>query len=252
MTHVPDLSALFQASPYPYLLIDTSYVIVGANPSYLQATGRSADDIVGKHIFDAFPGNPDDPESTNLDEVHTSIALAITTRQAHTSALLRYAIPRSTPAGTVFEERYWSAVHTPVFDGKGDVAYVAQNAIDVTELYRFDVASRKYYLKREANAVPAIPNMNRPQMHEAMSRILTAERSQLQILFDQAPGFMAVLNGPEHRVEMVNEAFYKLVGGARPGGPARGGRLARAGWPGPRGAAGRRLCQRRARVAAQP
>jgi PAS domain S-box-containing protein len=54
--------------------------------------------------------------------------------------------------------------------------------------------------------------MNRPQMHEAMTRVLSAERSQLQILFDQAPGFIAVLTGPEHAFEMANEAYYKLVG----------------------------------------
>jgi PAS domain S-box-containing protein len=208
----PDFSALFSASPYPYLLIDTGFIIIGANPSYLRATGRTAADIIGKHIFDAFPANPDDPDSTNLDEVRVSIELAIATRAPHTSALLRYAVPRVTPDGTVFDERYWSAVHSPVFDASGAVAYVAQNAIDVTDLYRFDAATRKYYLKQDANAVPDIPQMNRPQLHEAMTRILTAERSQLQMLFNQAPGFIAVLTGPAYIVELANEAFFALVG----------------------------------------
>jgi PAS domain S-box-containing protein len=141
-----------------------------------------------------------------------SIALAIATRQPHTSALLRYAVPRETAAGTVFDERYWTAVHSPVFDDAGAVAFVSQNAIDVTDLYRFDATANKYYLKQDAHAVPELSQMNRPQMHEAMTRILSAERSQLQILFDQAPGFIAVLNGPNHVVEIVNEAYYQLVG----------------------------------------
>jgi PAS domain S-box-containing protein len=212
MTKKPDFSALFAASPYPYLLIDTDLILIGANPAYLRSTGRTADDIVGKHIFDAFPANPADPESTNLNEVRTSIEIAIATRQPHTSALLRYAVPRDTQAGTVFDARYWSAVHTPVFDDTGAVAFVAQNAIDVTDLYRFDASTQKYYLKQDANAVPDVPQMNRPQMHEAMTRILSAERSQMQILFDQAPGFIAVLIGPAHTVEMVNDAYYQLVG----------------------------------------
>ena len=97
MTIRPDFSALFAASPYPYLLIDTTFVIIGANPVYLQSTGRTADDIVGKNIFDAFPANPADPDSTNLEEVRASIELAIATRKPHTSALLRYAVPRKTP-----------------------------------------------------------------------------------------------------------------------------------------------------------
>ena len=208
----PDYSALFVASPYPYLLIDTGFIIIGANPAYLEATGRTFEDIVGKHIFEAFPANPADPASTNLDEVHGSIERAIATGKPHTSALLRYALPRATPEGTVFDERYWSVSHTPVRDASGAVAFVAQNAIDVTDLYRFEAGTRKYYLKQDANAVADLPHLNRPQMHEAMTRILNVERSQLQILFDQAPGFIAVLSGPEHTFEIVNEAYYQLVG----------------------------------------
>ena len=209
---LPDFSALFAASPYPYLLVDTQFVIIGANPAYLSATGRSADDIVGQHIFDAFPADPSDPESTNLAEVRTSIEMAIATGKPHVSALLRYAVPRQTPDGVVFDPRYWSAVHTPVFNAAGEVMFVSQNAIDVTDLYRFDAATRKYYLKPDANVVPDIAQMNQPLMHEAMTRILSAERSALQIMFDQAPGFIAVLTGRDHVFEMVNEAFYKLVG----------------------------------------
>jgi PAS domain S-box-containing protein len=212
MTKKPDFSALFAASPYPYLLIDTDFILIGVNPAYLRSTGRTADDILGKHIFEAFPANPADPESTNLSEVRASIELAIATRQPHTSALLRYAVPRATPDGIVFDARYWSAVHTPVFDDAGAVAFVAQNAIDVTDLYRFDAASRKYYLKQDANAVPDVPRLNQPQMHEAMTRILSAERSQLRTWFGQAPGFIAVLTGADHTFDMVNDAYYQLVG----------------------------------------
>jgi len=212
MTKKPDFSALFAASPYPYLLIDTECILIGANPAYLRSTGRMADDILGKHIFEAFPANPADPDSTNLSEVRTSIELAIATRQPHTSALLRYAVPRNTPDGIVFDARYWSAVHTPVFDEAGAVAFVAQNAIDVTDLYSFDAASGKYYLKRDANAVPDAPRLSQPQMHEAMTRILSAERSQLQVWFDHASGFIAVLTGADHTVDMVNDGWYQLVG----------------------------------------
>lgn len=212
MTSTPDYSALFRASPYPYLLIDTASVIIGANPAYLHATGRTALDIVGKHIFDAFPSNAADPDLTNQWEVQMSIALAMSTGQPHTSALLRYAVPLETPDGPQFEERYWSAVHTPVFDDAGKLIFVAQNAIDVTDLYCFDANSHKYVLKRQANSAADVPPMNHPQMHEAMTRILNDERSQLQSLFDQAPGFIAVLNSPALRFEMANAAFYALVG----------------------------------------
>ena len=54
--------------------------------------------------------------------------------------------------------------------------------------------------------------LNRPQIHEAMARILNVERTQLQVLFNQAPGFIAVLTGKNHVFEIVNEAYYQLVG----------------------------------------
>jgi PAS domain S-box-containing protein len=45
-----------------------------------------------------------------------------------------------------------------------------------------------------------------------LSRILNNEREHLRSLFNQAPGFVAVLMGPKHVFEMVNEAYYQLVG----------------------------------------
>ncbi|MDP9898612.1 ATP-binding protein [Variovorax ginsengisoli] len=40
----------------------------------------------------------------------------------------------------------------------------------------------------------------------------TAERDRLRALFQQAPGFMCVLKGPEHVFELVNESYVQLVG----------------------------------------
>ena len=38
------------------------------------------------------------------------------------------------------------------------------------------------------------------------------EAERIQQLFDRAPGFMVISNGPEHVFEMVNEAYRELVG----------------------------------------
>jgi diguanylate cyclase (GGDEF)-like protein len=39
-----------------------------------------------------------------------------------------------------------------------------------------------------------------------------AERTRLQQLFQQAPGFICVLQGPQHIFELANDAYYQLVG----------------------------------------
>ena len=44
-------------------------------------------------------------------------------------------------------------------------------------------------------------------------RELEDEREQLAQLFEQAPTFMAILRGPEHRFERVNPGYTRLVGG---------------------------------------
>lgn len=44
-------------------------------------------------------------------------------------------------------------------------------------------------------------------------RRLAFEREQFAQLFEQAPSFMAVLRGPEHRFEIVNPAYRRLIGG---------------------------------------
>jgi PAS domain S-box-containing protein len=43
-------------------------------------------------------------------------------------------------------------------------------------------------------------------------RRIAAERERLRELFHQAPGFVALLEGPEHVFRMVNDSYYQLVG----------------------------------------
>jgi signal transduction histidine kinase/CheY-like chemotaxis protein len=47
----------------------------------------------------------------------------------------------------------------------------------------------------------------------ALKNQLAMERDRLHTLFDQAPGFMAVLREPDHVFELVNTAYRRLVGG---------------------------------------
>ncbi len=44
------------------------------------------------------------------------------------------------------------------------------------------------------------------------NRALTSQREQLALLFEQAPTFMALLSGPEHRIELANPRYLELVG----------------------------------------
>ena len=79
------------------------------------------------------------------------------------------------------EETFFSFGYTPVRDESGQVAGMFCACAETTGLLRAE---------REASA----------------------ERRRLEQLFAQAPSFMAVLRGPEHRFELANPAYLRLVG----------------------------------------
>ena len=41
---------------------------------------------------------------------------------------------------------------------------------------------------------------------------LNSDYGRLQLMFEQAPGFMALLEGPEHKIALANNAFVELTG----------------------------------------
>ena len=178
----------------------------------MRTAERSLEDIVGQHVFDAFPQNPDDPDDSSLRDLQASLERAINTGKPDSMALVRYAIPRDTPEGMIFDERYWSIIHTPALDDKGKVAFLFQNPIDVTELYAAKKALRAAEVERDFHFRTEGSIFTRSQELEATNRMLDAERTHLRRLFDQAPGFIAVLRGPQYVFELVNEAYYQLVG----------------------------------------
>jgi len=212
MMNLVHYQALFRASPYPYLVMAPDLTIIGASGAYLRSVQRTEAELLGRYVFEAFPEDPSNPGATDTGEVKGSLLRALAKGEPDTTAFVRYAIPVETPAGTVFEERYWSTVHTPVLDESGVPFMVVQNAIDVTELYRFDAQSQVATVQLTAHGESNAENFNRAQMHDALSRILNNERQHLRSLFNQSPGFVAVLMGPKHVFEMVNEAYYQLVG----------------------------------------
>ncbi|NLS01284.1 response regulator [Rhizobium sp. P38BS-XIX] len=46
-------------------------------------------------------------------------------------------------------------------------------------------------------------------------RRIRGEQDRLMRMFEQAPGFMALLSGPEHRFEMANDSYLRFIGKTR-------------------------------------
>ena len=196
--------ALFDASPNPYLILDRSLNIAGANPAYLRTMQREWSGIAGRWAWDAFP-----TDAVTQAQAIASVEQVFATGVPDTMALLRFDIARPAPEGGGFEKRYWSITHIPVLDAHGGVEMVIHHPIDVTELERLqDVVppENDLVLRPEQTLI-----FERARKVTQSNLALKAESEQLRQLFAQAPSFMAVLRGPEHRFALANTAYEALA-----------------------------------------
>jgi PAS domain S-box-containing protein len=200
-------AGLFDASPNPYLVLDRRLHIAGANRAYLASVKRDLADIVGRWAWDAFPA---DPETVRLSVA--SFERVIRTGEPDTMALLRFDVPRPTAEGGGLEERYWSITHSPVFAADGAVEFVLQHPIDVTELHHLQGEMERAGLASSSIAPAQSGLLSRTRSVSESNLALKDESDRLNEMFAQAPSFMALLRGPEHRVVLANPGYMRLVG----------------------------------------
>ncbi|NMO16139.1 PAS domain-containing protein [Pyxidicoccus fallax] len=207
-----DLADVFRLSPNPYMVLDRQLRYVTANDAYLRATASRLEDIQGRGVFDLFPHDPNDPNNESVQMLRGSLERVLSTRAPDVLALIPYRVPMHTEQGVVVTERFWSATHTPLLDEQGEVAYILQHTVDVTELQQLKQAAEDQ--RRESVAASAMEAgvLGRAMKLQETNRLLDTERRHLLRLFEQAPSFMAFLRGREHVFELANPAYEKLVG----------------------------------------
>jgi PAS domain S-box-containing protein len=202
---LPNFESLFRRLPSPYMVLDRSFNYVDANDAYCQVTERGRDELIGRNIFDLFP-NPGE-SGRRLRE---SFERVIETGQPDSIPLLPYPIPLPLSRGGGMEMRYWSAAHVPLLDAQGRTAFVVQNTVDVTELQRLKEIA---YGPSNDEVAPAERDLlQRTREVERANRLLQEETQGLRDLFMQAPGFMAVLSGPDLVFSLVNKTYQQLIG----------------------------------------
>jgi signal transduction histidine kinase/ActR/RegA family two-component response regulator len=136
----------FNSSPIGNCLLSPppEAIILAVNDAFLQASTRKREDLVGVSVFEAFPMNPDDPDDTGMHALRSSLARAIATGKPDTLAVQRYPIRVQLPNGEMYyEERLWSAVSTPLYDGDGKLLCISHSTRDLTEQVRAAEAIRE-------------------------------------------------------------------------------------------------------------
>ena len=208
-----DWQQIFARSSNPYMVLDRELRFVDMNDAYLDVVARTRGELVGVRLFDAFPGDGSADGNEAVSRLRRSLRRALDDGETDVLELIRYAIPVETAGGTVIEDRYWTATHTPLRDADGEVTHVLQNTMDVTELQ---------FLKQELESARAPSRLTREKMEGSVfgrarrmhdtNVELERQRTELLKLFDQAPGFMAYLHGPDHVYTLFNREYQRLVG----------------------------------------
>jgi PAS domain S-box-containing protein len=127
-THL-NFQSLFQETPGLHLVLLPDLSIVAASNAYLEATLTKLDEILGRHLFDVFPDNPDDTTATGVSNLRASLEYVLLHKEAHAMAIQKYDVRR--PDGS-FEERFWSPLNKPVLNAANEVLYIIHNVTDVT------------------------------------------------------------------------------------------------------------------------
>lgn len=103
--------------------------------------------ILGHHLFDVFPDNPDDPTATGVRNLKASLHRVLSSRKTDTMPIQKYDIRRPESEGGGFEERFWSPMNVPVLAPGGEVGFIIHRAEDVTDFVRLQQETERFRSK---------------------------------------------------------------------------------------------------------
>lgn len=202
-----DFQALFDSSPNLYMVLDRDLCFVAANRAYLTTVATRFEELVGRHVFDVFPHDPDDPHNPNQRLLRESFERVLATGKRDTVALIVYRVPVDTPEGKSVRESQWSASHTPIFDDAGAVSHILQHTVDVSVATNYNTSEAAHTTSTvHAGLLQRVNDVQESNV------LLASERRHLRNMFEQAPGFAAFLRGRDHVFDLANPAYHQLVG----------------------------------------
>lgn len=137
----PDFKDLFESIPGLFIVLSPSLHIIAVSDAYLSATLTCRENILGRHMFEVFPANPDDPDANSVRNLAASLQHVLNTRQVDAMPVQKYDIRKPDDQGGGFEARYWSPKNCPVLGSDGEIRYIIHRAEDVTEFVRKSVSN---------------------------------------------------------------------------------------------------------------
>ena len=127
-----DYAAAYRDLPIAVVLLTPEFEMADVNLAYLQVTGRTREELLGRNIFDAFPDNPSDPDANGVRELSASLARVLVTSKPDALSMQRYDAEVPGCPG-VYAQRYWCPVNAPVFEADGRIALIAECVEEISD-----------------------------------------------------------------------------------------------------------------------
>ncbi|RZK54549.1 MAG: PAS domain-containing sensor histidine kinase, partial [Hymenobacter sp.] len=168
------LPAVFAVLPGAALLLTPEFQIAAVSDTYLAVSRTTREQLLGRNLFEAFPGAPGTPEEVAMTNLLASLRQVLATGKAHEMAGQHYALPGPAWPGAELA-RYWQPRNAPVLNAQGAVVGLLHQVENITEQ-------------------------------------VLARQQQLHDLFEQAPVALAIVRGPQYVIELLNPAVCAMWG----------------------------------------
>lgn len=200
-----DRFAALELSPNAYAVVDPDLRMVWVNSALARQAGARRDDLIGQRVFDGMSAYNQPQNSAARELVRRSVEKAIATGKTDRTPLYAFDLDGCAQV-------FLTVSHTPIADDDGQIRSVLAHVVEATEVVRLQAEMRNTTSPPESLPELASYIVSSALSTQAANRTLMAETERLRQMFDQAPGFMALLIGPDHTFSLVNAAYRRLVG----------------------------------------
>jgi signal transduction histidine kinase len=211
----PDFRQLFEAGPAMVLVLDPHFRVVAASDAFLAAKQLQRE-AIGRGVFDVLPDQPEG-DAVGLRE---SLERVRRTCAPDTMPLFRRDVVRT--EGGPLEERYWTAVNSPILDEWKRLSFIVHRVEDVTEFARLDEADgapliqmRREILLRSEELAEA--NRGLRAASDAKNAFLARMSHEMRSPLTAVMGFSELLSHSEldgrqrERITMIRKASDHLL-----------------------------------------
>ncbi|MFI5141690.1 MAG: ATP-binding protein [Bacteroidia bacterium] len=212
---------LFESAPGLYLVLLPDFTIYAVSDEYVDATMTKRDDIMGRHLFEVFPDNPDDDTTDGVSNLHASLNHVLKDKAPHTMAVQKYDIRR--PDGK-FEKRYWSPLNKPVLNQKKEVVYIIHRVEDVTDFVRLEkeqktkdkiaddlhAKTREMEIVKRAQEIQKLNEELEKKIAERTERLESVNRDVSDYKFALDESSIVAVTDQRGIIQHVNDNFCKI------------------------------------------